>query len=142
MSTKLATWGSVGSVVSVIPTSVPPISITLISQVIGPQQYFPPAQNMIPDIAVNSRINLVLTIQDQFGIPVVLTGASSKTILLQNPDTTITNIPAGFLYNGSDGNLTAPIALTEAGYYKVWASCVFGTAILTTTPVVFRACQF
>ncbi len=142
MSTKLSTYGVPGTVYSVSIAAAPPVYLNLEAQVIGPNQYFPPAQNMIPDISINSRINLVLTIQDQFGVPVVLTGASSKTILLQNPDTTITNIPAGFLYNGSDGNLTAPIALTEVGYYKVWASCVFGAVTLTTTPVVFRACQF
>lgn len=141
MSTKLATYGVPGTVYSVSIAAAPPVYLNLEAQVIGPNQYFPPAPAYLPRASYNSGIiTIVLQVQDQFGVPISLIGSTNNLLTFELPDLSIQNIPASFLNNGSDGNLTCSLPTSEFGYYSVYATCYFGAKSLTTIPVNFKVC--
>ena len=90
----------------------------------------------------NAGIQFIVTVLDQNGNPLNISGATSLVIAFQLPDGTQVNKAATYVTNGIDGQLyyvTTATDLLEAGLCYVQAQVVVGGSTLTTAWGQFQA---
>ena len=133
----LGTWGGPGGSWR-FPLVIP---VALQLQVAGAFQGTFVQTNSFCQVA-NAGIQFVVTVLDQNGNPLNISGATSLVIAFQLPDGTQVLKTATYVTNGIDGQLyyvTTATDLLEAGLCYVQAQVVVGGSTLTTAWGQFQA---
>jgi hypothetical protein len=89
-------------------------------------------------------IRLIINVVDSSLTPVDLRAASSKTVVIKNPDLTTYTVSAEFLTNGADGKVyvvLTPTALEDYGFYFAQFNFVLAAQSKSTRIAEFQVME-